>query len=257
MIKVQRLNMDNSWFIQFNDWKILIDPWLEGTEIDFFSWFNTQWHRTKPLVYEKVPDFDTVLITQKYPDHFHEETLKKLNPKNIIAPKTLQQKLLKLFPQANIIGLDSNNNKTRIKEIELTFLPTKRKIDPIYDAFILDDGKKSIFLATHGFQLDKHYESTLKKASPCKLLLTPFNLYKLPFFLGGIVSPGLNGVQHLCKILQPEKVIATHDEDKHAKGLVSKFAKIVRPESKDALLKFPWLSNRYLEINHYESIKIS
>ena len=254
---MQRLNMDNSWFIQFNDWKILVDPWLEGTEVDFFSWFNTQWHRTTPIAFDQVPDYDTVLITQKYPDHFHEKTIKKLKPKHIIAPSSLHKKLITLFPEATIISLDKNNTKTGLKGVELTFLPTKRKIDPIYDAFILDDGKDSIFLATHGFQLDNDYKTILQNISSCKLLLTPFNLYKLPFFLGGVVSPGLNGVQHLCEVLQPKKVIATHDEDKHAKGLVSKFAKIIRPESKDSLLTFPWLSNRYLEINHYEPTIIS
>ncbi len=72
-----------------------------------------------------------------------------------------------------------------------------------------------------------------------------------------MVSPGIDGVKHLCDVLDPKKVIATHDEDKHAKGLVSKFAKIIRPLSIEALQKIPWLSDRYLELNHYERIQIS
>lgn len=249
--------MDNSWFIEFSGWKVLIDPWLEGTEVDFFGWFNTQWHRTAPIPYDQLPAFDTIIITQKYPDHFHRKTLQKLSPKSIVAPKSLEKKLKKLLPSTEIIGLDAVENKVTINNIQVTLLPTKRKIDPIYDAFILDDGKESIFLATHGFQTSDKHIDILKKAAPCQLLLTPFNHYKLPFFLGGVVSPGLEGVEHLCEVLNPKKVIATHDEDKHARGLVSKFAKIIRPSSKDSLLKFPWLSNRYEEITHYESTQIS
>jgi len=248
--------MDNSFFMDISGWKILIDPWLEGTEVDYFSWFNTQWHRTFPLAYKDIPVFDTVLITQKYPDHFHAETLKKLNPKHIIGPKSLKKKLKNLFPSAKIKGLDSKNNITLINNHKVTFLATKRKIAPIYDAFILDDGKESVFVSTHGFHFNNKDLELLKQASPCQLLITPFNYYKLPFFLGRLVSTGLNGVKHLCETINPKKVVATHDEDKHAKGIVSKFAKIKRSSSSENLLKLSWLGNRYLEVNHYNRIQI-
>ena len=205
MIQVQRLNMDNSLFIEISGWKVLIDPWLEGTEIDFFSWFNTQWHRTAPLPYEKLPTFDTVLITQKYPDHFHAETLKKLAPKHIIAPKSLKKKIKKILPNSSLIPLDAIDNQIMVNNVQVTFLPTQRKIDPIYDAFILDDGKESVFLATHGFQTTEKDRALIKKASPCQLLINPFNHYKLPFFLGGVVSPGIDGVKHLCDVLIQKK----------------------------------------------------
>ena len=257
MMYFQRLNMDNSFFMDLSGWKILIDPWLEGTEVDYFGWFNTQWHRTVPMDYNEIPYFDTVLITQKYPDHFHVETLKKLDPKHIIGPKSLKKKLKNMFPSAKIEGLDTKNNTTLVNDYKVTFLGTKRKIDPIYDAFILDDGKQSVFVSTHGFYLQDKDLELLKKASPCKLLITPFNYYKLPFFLGGVVSPGLEGVKHLCESIRPKKIIATHDEDKHAKGIVSRLARIKRPSSTQNLLKHSWLANRYLEVNHYNRIQIS
>ena len=64
------------------------------------------------------------------------------------------------------------------------------------------------------------------------------------------------GVKHLCDLMQPAKVIAVHDEDKHAKGLVTKFAKIIRPETIDSLRALPWLSNRYEELNHYQRVEL-
>ena len=257
MTFIQRLNMDNSFFVEISGWKLLIDPWLEGAEIDFFPWFNKQWHRTAPLPYEELPAYDTVLITQKYPDHFHEKTLKKLAPQQIIAPKSLEKKLKNLLPNTKLILLDSKNNQTNVHDVNVHFLPSKRKIDPIYDAFLLDDGEKSIFIATHGFQTNEQDLQLLKNTAPCELLITPFNRYELPFLLGGIVSPGMEGVQHLCDVLNPKKVIATHDEDKHAEGLVNKFAKITPAKSTKTLLEIPWLKKRYIEINHYQRIKLS
>ncbi len=249
--------MDTSLFLEIGGFKVLIDPWLEGAEVDFFSWFNTQWHRTAPMPFEELPDFDAVLITQKYPDHFHLETLKKLAPSRIIAPKSLEKKIRKNIPEWSLTIVNEDKCQIRIGDIQLTYLPTRRKVDPIYDAFLLDDGKQSVFLATHGYQFDESSRSIVEKASACELLVTPFNRYELPFFLGGTVSPGLDGVEHLCEVLSPKKVMAVHDEDKHAKGLVSKMARITRPESTKALHELPWLGDRYFELNHYRRIQIS
>jgi len=257
MIYLQRLNLDNSFLLEIGGLKLLIDPWLEGNEIDYFSWFNTQWHRTKPLPYEQLPSYDTVLITQKYPDHFHIKTLQRLSPNRVIAPRSIEKKLNKILPNTEIISLDATNNQLQENNVQVRFLASKRRIDPIYDAFLVDDGQESVFIAPHGFKMDEKDVVLIRTASPCQLLITPFNYYKLPFFLGGVVSPGLDGVKHLCDNIDPKRVIATHDEDKHAKGLVSKFAKIIRPTSAEKLNKLPWLSDRYQEINNYNRIKIS
>ncbi len=257
MIQLQRLNMDTSLFLEIGGWKLLIDPWLEGTEVDFFGWFNTQWHRTTPISFEELPEYDTVLITQKYPDHFHLQTLKKLGPSHIIAPKSLENQIRKNLPDSRLTVMDANNRRIKVDKVGLTFLPTRRKVDPIYDAFLLDDGERSVFLAPHGYQFDDQSRGVVEGASPCQLLVTPFNRYELPFFLGGTVSPGLEGVQDLCAVLSPKKVMAVHDEDKHATGLVSKLAKITRPSSTQALRKLPWLGDRYFELNDYRPIQIS
>jgi hypothetical protein len=74
--------------------------------------------------------------------------------------------------------------------------------------------------------------------------------------LGGLVTPGLKGVKHLCDLVEPKKIIAVHDEDKHAKGLVTKFAKVTKPESEKSLLEKSWLNDRYLIVNHYDRIEI-
>lgn len=249
--------MDNSWWLSMGSCKLLIDPWLMGVEVDFFPWFNTQWHKTPPVTFDQVPEFDAVLITQKYPDHFHQETLTKLSPKKIIAPKSIEKKLREILPSSNIIGLDKKNSLTEILGVKIQFLNTTRKIDPIYDAFLLDNGEKSIFLAPHGFNPSPVQVKQITQASPCALLINPFNHYELPVFLGGVVSPGLKGVEQLCQLLQPNKIVATHDEDKHAKGLVSKFAKITLAGSEHELAQLPWLNHRFVHLTDYHPTLIA
>lgn len=138
-MRIQRLNMDNTWFLEFDGMKLLIDPWLEGTEVDFFPWFNTQWHRTKPMDYANLPEYDAVLITQKYPDHFHKETLKKLKPALLIVPASIEKSIRKLLPDSTVVALGKKLAVFEKNGVEIKFYPSGRMIDPIYDAFLISD----------------------------------------------------------------------------------------------------------------------
>jgi len=244
---IQRLNMDNSWFIQLNGLSLLVDPWLEGTEVDYFGWFNTQWHRTPPLSYQQIPIYDLVLITQIYPDHFHQKTLLKLSPQMVIAPLNLQKQLQKLLPQAQIIPLSSKQPFAEIGKTQISLLSRAKGIGPEFNAYQLSDGVETVIIAPHG------YNGPSKGSGPVKLLITPFNRYRLPFFLGGTLAPGIDGLQKLTQTFNPSHIVCTHDEDKHATGLVSKLAKIKRI-SKAELNTDEMFKNRILEIDHYQSV---
>jgi len=247
---VQRLNMDNSWLFQLDNSKILVDPWLEGVEVDFFSWFNTQWHRTAPLPYDQLPSFDAVLITQKYPDHFHEITLKKLNPKIVLAPAYLEAKIQACLPNVELLLFHTRQTSIKFQDIEIQWYPTNRKMDPIYDAYMLKGSNQRIFFAPHGYFFKESV--TLDHVD---LLVTSFNEFRLPFFLGGLISPGLAGVKHLDEVIDPRFILATHDEDKHAKGLVIKWAK-VKWNQASSFKKIKELEPKILELTHYNPLQL-
>lgn len=256
MLSIQRLNMDNTWVLKLDNTSILVDPWLMGSEIDYFPWFNEQWHRTKPVEIDNIPAYDFVLITQKYPDHFHKETLKTLNPKQIIVPQSIKKAVSNLLPASTIISFNNNVSNCFNTDIHIHFLPANRKMDPIYDAVIIENGKHSVFLATHGFSLDNQWLKLAKQFVPYDLLITPFNHFKLPKLLGGDVSPGLTSVKNLQELLLPKQIVATHDEDKHAKGLISRLAKITWAPKPETLQTKAFFGNSYLHINHYQAISL-
>ena len=129
-------------------------------------------------------------------------------------------------------------------------------MDPIYDAIVLENGTESIFIATHGYSEPEAWSRQLKNMPPIKLAFTPFNLYKLPFFLGGTVSSGLSAVKNLINTLRPKHIIATHDEDKHARGLVQKLARIKFAPSSQELLIDELVYNSLLTIDNYQSVAI-
>ena len=247
--------MDTSWFVEMSATGLLIDPWLEGSEVDYAPWFNTQWHRTPPLPYAELPAYDAVLITQKYADHCHEATLKRLQPAMVLAPASLKTKLSRWLPQARCSFFNEQHRQRHVKAITVTQLPSRRRLDPIYDAFIVSDGNQALCIANHGFGLDAEHDTQLEQLGPCDVLLSAFNRYQLPKLLGGVVTPGLDGLQTLVEALAPRVVIQSHDEDKHARGLIPKLARIKRFDPTTGA-QLPWLQERYMDLSHYEAIRL-
>jgi hypothetical protein len=148
--------------------------------------------------------------------------------------------------------LGKNQSVFSEKNVSVRWYPTSRKLDPIYDAFMLSDDEESIFLATHGYFISKE---EVKIETPLKLVISPFNDFQLPFYLGGTISPGLAGLKHLTEKLSPKYIVSTHDEDKHAEGLVIKMAKVKRI-SKSDLEQYSIFKDKILEINHYQPVNI-
>ena len=254
-MRVQRLNMDSTWLLTLGGTTLLVDPWLHGSEVDYAGWFNTQWHRTPPLPYRDIPTYDAVLITQKYPDHYHADTLAKLSPKVVFAPASLGKRLRTLLPDADLHLFEGSQSVVLFRELTLTHLPTRRRIDPIYDAFLVDDGKESVCIAPHGLAVDAAHQTVVDRASPCKLLISPFNRYSLPALLGGTVTPGLEGLEQLIDALAPEHVVQTHDELKEGKGLIPKIASITVFDPSHAP-HLPWLADRFLNVPDYQAVEL-
>lgn len=253
-MRMQRLNMDNSWHITLGGVRLLVDPWLEGVEVDYSRWLNVQWHRTAPLPYERIPDHDLVLITQKYPDHCHAPTLARLRPAVVCAPASLGGRLGRILPDSDLLLFDEDHPEQRVGHLRLIHLPTRRRIDPIYDAYALAVGEEVILVANHGIELDAGHRERLGSIGRVDVLMSPFNRYVLPSLLGGVVAPGLEGLEALIAATGPRVVVQTHDELKHGTGLVPRLARI-EPFMPETAARHPWLQSRFRDISDYTPVR--
>ena len=93
MLTLRRLNMDSSWALSWAGTTILIDPWLLGSEVDGFSWFNEQWHVTAPVPVDTIGEYQAILISQAYSDHCHQQTLMELQTVPFIATPSASKRL--------------------------------------------------------------------------------------------------------------------------------------------------------------------
>lgn len=230
-MKVQRLTMDTSWWLEIGNTKLLIDPWLVGPEIDGFKWLNIQWHKKEPLAINHLPEYDYIVVSQSYSDHCHIETLKLLPAdKPILATPKAYKRLKPVFPKRNIQLIKQAGRMTnRLGELEIAFMHPGNRLDPVYFSLLINDGAgNTVFYSPHGFKLNANQQAITADYN-IKTLFTTFTDFRLPSIMGGHVNPGLPNVNYLLDVLQPQYLINTHDEEKKAEGLVNKLAKVSYP----------------------------
>jgi len=215
------LNADSSWLLQMGDRKILIDPWLMGSQVDGFAWFSKQWHKESCVSVEKLPSFDGILISHSFTDHCHKETLLKFPSETPIWAAPSAAKYIRSWKYFNTVYSLSSSSPLSTGTLEFKFYPGKRWYDPVHDAVLITDKSKNetLFYAPHGFRIQSLLPTDVTA------LITTTITYDLPFWLGGTINLGKQHALKLVEATHPKHVIYTHNEHKHAKGLVSILAK--------------------------------
>ena len=99
---------DSSWKISYDNFSILLDPWLVGSQINGFAWFNKQWHKTAPVAPEQVKNYQAIVISQPFSDHCHEETLSLLQPVPIYAAVNALKRLQKSIDAERLNSIAQN-----------------------------------------------------------------------------------------------------------------------------------------------------
>lgn len=255
MITLQRLNQDTTWKIALADQTLLLDPWLTGTEIDGFAWFNEQWHATPPVPIEDLGNIDHIVVSQPFSDHCHEETLQLLAPEiPIAAVAAARKRLAKTFGRSRNFNTipEYKNGFLDQGGLHFTQFRTASLLDQVHNALlILSPSGENIFYAPHGFVPNARQRAILQQHS-IHVLIHTVSEYHLPFLLGGTVNLGLSTLQKLAQILKPQYIISTHDEQKYAKGLVPKIARTFYPSAAMVLEKQP----NFIAVEDYAVIEL-
>jgi hypothetical protein len=232
VLKIRRLNMDTSWEVRWDGRSVVIDPWLVGSEVDYFKWFNEQWHTTPPVAPKDLDRPDFILISQSYSDHTHEETIRQFDSDiPILASPRAYKRLARSFSGDRLVKLPLLGEAPMLefRDFRIASLDPGRKLDPVYYAHLLVRNGKAIFYSSHGFTLTGR-QLELTREYEVEYLLTSFSEIRLPALLGGRVNPGMENVHYLVDALSPRYVLNTHDEQKRSGGLVMKLANCTYPD---------------------------
>ena len=193
----------NSWLIEIDGKRILLDPWLVGELI----FGNQAWlFKGKKNNPQPIPEnVDLILLSQGLEDHAHIPTLKELNHNIPVVASPNAAKVVKELGYSDITALEHNKSFTLNNSIEIKAVPGS-PIGPtlVENGYIIKglNSGKNIYYEPHGY----HSES-LKDGEAIDVVITPIINLKLPLL--GAVIKGQKTALQLCQWLKPQVILST------------------------------------------------
>ena len=193
----------NSWLIEIDEQRILLDPWLVG-ELTFgnMAWlFKGKKNNPQPI----PENIDLILLSQGLEDHAHPPTLKQLDRTIPVVASPNAAKVVTEFGYQNITTLEHGENFSLNDRVEIKAVPGS-PIGPtlVENGYILKGLRsgKNLYYEPHGY-----HSQTIKNTEAIDVVITPIISLKLP--LVGAVIKGQKTALELCQQLKPQVILST------------------------------------------------
>jgi L-ascorbate metabolism protein UlaG (beta-lactamase superfamily) len=192
----------NSWLIEIDRLRILLDPWLVGK----LTFGNQAWlfegSKNNP---QPIPqNIDLILLSQGLEDHAHPPTLKELDKSIPVVASSNAAKVVKELGYTNITAL-KHHQTYQLGQVEIKAVPGS-PVGPtlVENGYIITglESGKNIYYEPHGYHSD-----SLQEAAPIDVIITPIINLKLPLL--GAVIKGQQTALQICQQLNPQVILAT------------------------------------------------
>ena len=193
----------NSWLIEIDGKKILLDPWLVG-ELTFgnLPWlFRGRKNNPQPI----PKNIDLILLSQGLEDHAHPPTLKELDHNIPVVASPNGAKVAKALGYVSVTALEHQESFELGTEVEIKAVPGSPIGPTLVENGYIIEGKKSgknIYYEPHGY-----HSKSLPSEAPIDVVITPLINLKLPIL--GAVIKGQETALKLCKQIEPQMIIST------------------------------------------------
>ena len=192
----------NSWLIEIEQQRILLDPWLVG-KLTFgnLSWlFEGKKNNPQPI----PENIDLILLSQGLEDHAHPPTLKQLDKNIPVVASPNGAKVAQELGYKTVTPLEHQSTfqlgQVIIKAVSGSPIgPTL--VENGYIISGLDSGK-SIYYEPHGY-----HSQSLQQETDIDVIITPLINLKLP--LVGAVIKGQETALEICQRLKPQVILST------------------------------------------------
>ncbi|MCS6959580.1 MAG: MBL fold metallo-hydrolase [Pseudanabaenaceae cyanobacterium SKYGB_i_bin29] len=190
----------NSWLLEGQGLRILIDPWLVGALVfGGATWlFQAERSTSRPL----PSGIDLILLSQGLPDHAHPPTLQVLDRSIPVVASPRAARVCQELGYSHVHVL-AHHQRIQIKDLTIEALPgalvgaTLRE-----NAYVLRFADRSIYYEPHG-----NHDPVVQQKSPIDIVITPVIDLLLPLF--GAVIRGRESTLQLCTWLKPRFLLPT------------------------------------------------
>ena len=197
----------NSWLIEIEGKRILLDPWLVGTLVfGNLPWLFEEKKHNLPAIPENI---DLILLSQGLEDHAHTPTLKELDHNIPVVASPSATKVVQELGYTNVTCLDHGESFTLANKVEIKAVPGS-PIGPtlVENGYILSGlaTQKALYYEPHGY-----HSPSLQEVAPIDVVITPIISIKLPLL--GAVIKGQNSALEVCQRLKPQVILSTAGGD--------------------------------------------
>ena len=193
----------NSWLIEIEGQRILLDPWLVGKLVfGNLSWLFSGTKNNLPPIPENI---DLILLSQGLEDHAHTPTLKELDRNLPVVASPNATKVVQELGYTNVTCLDHGESFTLADKVEIKAIPGS-PIGPtlVENGYVLRGltTQKTLYYEPHGY-----HSPSLQDIAPIDVVVTPIPSLKLP--LVGAVIKGQKSALEVCQWLKPKVILST------------------------------------------------
>jgi L-ascorbate metabolism protein UlaG (beta-lactamase superfamily) len=243
----------NSWSIELDGKKILLDPWLVGD----LTFGNLGWlfKGTKKNPQPIPENIDLILLSQGLEDHAHPPTLKILDRTIPVIASPNAAKVVRDLGYTDITVLNHEESYDLGDKVTIKAVPGS-PVGPtlVENGYIIQglESGKNIYYEPHGY-----HASSLQQEIAIDVIITPIINLKLPLI--GAVIKGQQTALEVCKLLKPQVIISTAaGGDIDFQGLLISILQAEGSiEEFNALLKQNSLSTHAIEPKSGEVIELS
>jgi L-ascorbate metabolism protein UlaG (beta-lactamase superfamily) len=189
----------NSWLLEFEQLRILIDPWLvDSLTFGGQAWFFEGTHTLPTAIPENI---DLILLSQGLPDHAHPPTLEKLDRALPVIGSKSAAKLVQNLGYKHVTVL-SPGETHRIGEALEILATAGAPVPQIENGYVLTGltTGKTLYYEPHGFS-----DRTLP--TPIDVVITPIVDLSIP--LAGAFIKGNKTTLDLLQTLQARYILPT------------------------------------------------
>lgn len=193
----------NSWLIEIDETRILLDPWLVGDLI----FGNASWlfKGTKNNSHSIPENIDLILLSQGLEDHAHPPTLKELDRNIPVVASPNAEKVVQELGYTKIVPVAHGENYTLKDKVEIKVVPGS-PVGPTLteNGYIIKglDSGKTLYYEPHGY-----HSPEIKTTESIDVVITPLINLKLPLL--GAVIKGQKTALELCQAIKPQVILST------------------------------------------------
>lgn len=191
----------NSWFLEIDDRRILLDPWLVGPLVfGNAPWLFKGTHRTPPVRPENV---NLILLSQGLEDHAHRETLAGLDKAIPVVASPSAATVARDAGFTNVMAL-AHGETHASGGLEIQAFPGAPVGLQRENAYWLREGTtgKTLYYEPHGFP-----PAEIRGRAPVDVVVSPTVSLKLPL-LGPVIN-GSDSAPQLAEWLRPQYFLST------------------------------------------------